>query len=379
MIPFNKPPFIGEEIKHIKEAILNNQKLCGDGPFTKRCHEWFESKFDTQKALLTTSCTHALEMAAILLDIQPGDEVICPSYTFVSTVNAFVLRGAKVIFVDIRPDTMNIDETLIEAAITNKTKAIVPVHYAGVACEMDTILEIAARNNLFVIEDAAQGVMSTYKGKPLGTIGDIGCYSFHETKNYSMGEGGAILINNEKFKERSEIIREKGTNRSKFIRGQVDKYTWVDIGSSYLPSELNAAYLYAQLEESHMINNDRLRSWETYFHGLKELEEIGLIDLPVIPNGCAHNAHMFYIKCADLEQRSLLIDYLKDKNIQTAFHYIPLHTADAGIKYSEFVGEDRFTTKESERLLRLPMYYGISEDEIMCIVKNIKNYFGINS
>jgi dTDP-4-amino-4,6-dideoxygalactose transaminase len=361
MIPFNKPPVIGKEIKYLQEAILNNSKLSGDGPFTKSCNQWFEQQFETPKTLLTTSCTHALEMAALLIDIQPGDEVIAPSYTFVSTVNAFVLRGAKIIFVDVRPDTMNIDEKLIEAAITEKTKAIVPVHYAGVACEMDTIMDIARRHNLYVIEDAAQGVMSTYKGKALGTIGDLGCFSFHETKNYSMGEGGALLIQNEKFKERAEIIREKGTNRSKFIRGQVDKYTWVDVGSSYLPSELNAAYLLPQLEEAEKINNARLKNWKIYYQGLKEIADEKFIELPVIPEKCEHNAHMFYVKCRNLEERSMLIDFLKNHEVQTAFHYIPLHTSDAGLKYSKFHGQDRFTTMESERLVRLPMYYGLKE------------------
>jgi dTDP-4-amino-4,6-dideoxygalactose transaminase len=375
MIHFNKIPFTGKEIQYIQQAVESHQKLSGDGPFTKRCHDWFKANFHTPKALLTTSCTHALEMAAILIDIQPGDEVIVPSYTFVSTVNAFVLRGAKVVFVDIRPDTMNIDETLIEAAITDKTKAIVPVHYAGIACEMDTIMDIAKRYNLYVIEDAAQGVMSTYKGKALGTIGDLGCFSFHETKNYSMGEGGALLIQNDKFKERAEIIREKGTNRSKFIRGQVDKYTWVDIGSSYLPSELNAAYLFAQLEEAHKINNNRLKNWELYYEKLKKLSDVGLIELPVIPKGCQHNAHMFYIKCYDIEERSNLIEYLKQHDIQTAFHYIPLHSADAGLKYGEFHGEDRYTTTDSERLLRLPMYYDLKNSEVIQICELINEFY----
>lgn len=375
MINFNTPPYVGKEQDYIKQAIESNQKISGDGPFTKRCHEWFEENFNTKKALLTTSCTHALEMAAILINIQPGDEVIAPSYTFVSTVNAFVLRGAKIIFVDVRPDTMNIDETLIEAAITKDTKAIVPVHYAGVACEMDTIMEIAKRNNLYVIEDAAQGVMSTYNGKALGTIGDLGCFSFHETKNYSMGEGGALLIQNEKFLERAEIIREKGTNRSRFIRGQVDKYTWVDIGSSYLPSELNAAYLLAQLEEAHKINDDRLNSWDIYNNSLKHLEEKGYIELPYIPVDCEHNAHMFYIKCRDIEERSRLIEFLKEHDVLTVFHYIPLHTANAGLKYGEFVGEDRFTTSESERLLRLPIYYGLKEKETKNVCDLINEFY----
>ena len=375
MIDFNVPPFVGKEQEYIKEAIVNNKKLCGDGPFTKKCNTWFEERFNTPKALLTTSCTHALEMAAILADIKPGDEVIAPSFTFVSTVNAFVLRGAKIVFVDIRPDTMNIDENLIEAAITDKTKAIVPVHYAGVSCEMDKIIEIAKKYNLYVIEDAAQGVMSKYKGQSLGTIGDFGAYSFHETKNYTMGEGGAILIQKKDHIERAEIIREKGTNRSKFFRGQVDKYSWVDLGSSYLPSELNAAYLYAQLEEAEMINNNRLKTWNLYYKGLKELEERGLIELPVIPSNCEHNAHMFYIKCKNLEERTQLIKHLKDNDILSVFHYIPLHSAEAGIRYGRFHGKDEFTTRESERLLRLPLYYELEEEKTRYIVEKIINYY----
>lgn len=375
MIPFNKPPVTNKEMDHILEVISSNQRLSGDGPYTNRCHEWFESNLKTPKALLTTSCTHALEMAALLINIQPGDEVIAPSYTFVSTVNAFVLRGARIVFVDIRPDTMNIDETLIEEAITDKTKAIVLVHYAGVACEMDTVMEIAKHYNLYVIEDAAQGMMSTYKGKALGTIGDIGCFSFHETKNYSMGEGGALLIQNDKYKKRAEIIREKGTNRSEFFRGQVDKYTWVDIGSSYLPSELNAAYLFAQLEEAYTINNDRLKSWNLYYNALKDLADQGYIDLPFVSDDCEHNGHMFYIKCRDLAERSNLIDYLKQYNITTMFHYIPLHSANAGLKYGVFRGKDRFTTVESERLLRLPLYYKLEEENILFITNLVKDYY----
>lgn len=377
MISFNIPPFVGKEQEYIRQAIEENKKLCGDGPFTKKCNEWLMDKTGTEKALLTTSCTHALEMAAILCGIKEGDEVIAPSYTFVSTVNAFVLRGAKIVFVDIRPDTMNIDESLIEAAITEKTKAIIPVHYAGVACEMDKIMEIANKYNLYVIEDAAQGVMSTYKGKALGTIGNLGAYSFHETKNYSMGEGGALLIDNKELAERAEIIREKGTDRSKFFRGQVDKYSWVDIGSSFLPSELNAAYLYAQLEEAEKINNDRLASWERYYNGLSELKDKGLIELPVIPKECSHNAHMFYIKLKDLNERTKLINYLKDNGIASVFHYIPLHSSKAGIEFGRFHGEDRYTTIESERILRLPLYYGLKDTEVEKVVSSIKKYFNI--
>lgn len=375
MILFNVPAYVGKEELYINEAIKRNHKLCGDGPFTKNCNTWIECNFNTPKALLTTSCTHALEMSAILADIQPGDEVIAPSYTFVSTVNAFVLRGATVVFVDIRPDTMNIDENLIEAAITEKTKVIIPVHYAGVACEMDAIMEIAQKHKLLVIEDAAQGVISTYKGKALGTIGDIGCFSFHETKNYTMGEGGAILIGNEKFIERAEIIREKGTDRSKFIRGQVDKYSWVDIGSSYLPSELNAAYLTAQLEAADQINEDRLRTWNLYFDGLKDLEDKGFIKLPFIPQGCKHNAHMFYIKCKDINERTDLVKYLKEQEIAAVFHYIPLHSSEAGMKYSRFSGEDKYTTGESEKLLRLPLYFDMQISDAKYVIEKVKEYY----
>ncbi|MCZ0702999.1 dTDP-4-amino-4,6-dideoxygalactose transaminase [Natronobacillus azotifigens] len=375
MINFNKPPFIGKEQKYIREVIEDRQKICGDGHFTMKCNSWFEKNFSIPKVLLTTSCTHALEMAAILANIQPGDEVIAPSFTFVSTVNAFVLRGAKIIFVDIRPDTMNIDENLIEQAITCKTKAIVPVHYAGVSCEMNRILEIAKKYNLVVIEDAAQGVMSKYNGKALGAIGDLGTYSFHETKNYTMGEGGALLIQNKNLIERAEIIREKGTNRSKFFRGQIDKYSWVDIGSSYLPSELNAAYLYAQLEEAEMINTNRLKTWNLYYRELKELEDKGLIELPVIPSNCQHNAHMFYIKCSTFEERQALIKYLKRKQITASFHYIPLHSSEAGKKYGEFYGEDKYTTTESERILRLPLYYKISEEDMSEVTNSIKHFY----
>lgn len=361
MIQFNVPPYTGKEMEYIREAI-ESRKICGDGDFTKKCNQWIESQTGTSKALLTTSCTHATEMAAILCDIHPGDEVIMPSYTFVSTADAFVLRGAKEIFVDIRSDTLNIDEKLIENAITDKTKAIVPVHYAGVSCEMDTIMQIAKKYQLKVIEDAAQGVMSYYKGQALGTIGDYGCFSFHETKNLSMGEGGALLIKDADMIERAEIVREKGTNRSKFFRGQIDKYTWMDVGSSYLPSELNAAYLWAQLEVATDIYNDRMSSWNLYYEGLKPLQEKGYIDLPIIPDGCIHNAHMFYIKTKDLEERTRLINFLRTKGVNAVFHYIPLHRAPAGIKYGEFRGEDVYTTKESERLVRLPMYYGLGKN-----------------
>lgn len=364
MIPFNKPPVTGNEEQYILES-LKNAKLSGDGPFTQKCHKWFEDKLNCKKALLTTSCTHALEMAAILIDIQPGDEVIMPSYTFVSTANAFVLRGAKIVFVDIRPDTMNIDETLIEIAITKKTKAIVPVHYAGVGCEMDVIMDIANRHDLFVIEDAAQGMMSTYKDKPLGTIGHLGTFSFHETKNYtSGGEGGLLIINDDKFIQRAEIIREKGTNRSLFFRGMVDKYSWVDLGSSYLPSELNAAYLWGQLENADLINENRLNTWNIYFNELKTLEQRSLIELPTIPDYCNHNAHMFYIKVKNIDERTKLIEFLKKNEILSVFHYIPLHGAPAGLKFGIFNGEDKFTTKDSERLLRLPLWFGINPNII---------------
>ncbi|WP_238858723.1 dTDP-4-amino-4,6-dideoxygalactose transaminase [Clostridium sp. YIM B02569] len=374
MISFNRPLFIGKEMEYIKKAISNN-KICGDGEFTRKCNAWIEGRTKTKKALLTTSCTHALEMAAILADIKDGDEVIMPAFTFVSTADAFVMRGAKIIFVDIRPDTMNIDENLIESAITSKTKIIVPVHYAGVSCEMERILQIAEKYNLLVVEDAAQGVMSTYKGQALGTIGDFGCYSFHETKNYSSGEGGAILIKDEKNLERAEIIREKGTNRSKFWRGQIDKYTWVDFGSSYLPSELNAAYLYAQLEKAEEINNHRLKLWNLYNELLTPLKEDGKIELPIIPKECEHNAHMFYIKTDDIEERSKLIVFLKEHGIESVFHYIPLHTSPAGLNFGRFHGEDVYTTSESERLLRLPMYHSLTEDEVNYVAEKVKLFY----
>lgn len=372
VINFNIPPFLGTEMEYINKAI-KNQKICGDGEYTKKCSNWMEEKFHATKALLTTSCTHALEMAAILSNIHEGDEVIMPSYTFVSTADAFVMRGAKIIFVDIRPETMNINEDLIEAAITEKTKVIVPVHYAGVSCDMDKINAIAKKYHLIVVEDAAQGVMSKYKGQYLGTLSDYGCYSFHETKNYSMGEGGAILIKNHDDIEKAEIIREKGTNRSKFFRGQIDKYTWIDFGSSYLPSDMNAAYLYAQLSDADKIFNDRMDSWNYYYEHLAELKDY--IDLPYIPKECEHNAHMFYIKAKNLEERTELISYLKEKRIGTVFHYIPLHSSPAGKKFGVFHGKDVYTTKESERLIRLPMYYGLSYEDQAVVVREIKQFY----
>jgi len=374
MINFNVPPYVNTAMDYIRECVTN-QKICGDGAYTRKCNEWIEEKTKTAKCLLTTSCTHATELAALLADIQPGDEVIMPSYTFVSTADAFVLRGAVPVFVDIRPDTMNIDEKLIEAAVTDKTKAIVPVHYAGVSCEMDAIMKIAKKYNLVVIEDAAQGIMSSYKGKALGTIGDFGCFSFHETKNYSMGEGGALLIRDEKHVEDAEIIREKGTNRSKFFRGQIDKYTWVNFGSSYLPSDMNAAYLYSQLEIADEINEARLECWNRYWEKLSPLAEAGKIELPTIPEGCVHNAHMFYIKAKDVDERTELIKYLKENDILSVFHYVPLHTAPAGLKFGRFHGEDKYTTRESERLMRLPMYYGLSLEQVDYICNKVKEFY----
>ncbi|MBQ8084673.1 MAG: dTDP-4-amino-4,6-dideoxygalactose transaminase [Lachnospiraceae bacterium] len=374
MIPFNKPPYVGMEEQYISKAIRNG-KICGDGEFNNKCQQWLENYTEAKKVLLTTSCTSALEMCALICGISPGDEVIMPSYTFVSTANAFVIHGATCVFVDIRPDTMNINEQLIEDAITERTKAIVPVHYAGVGCDMDVINNIARRHNLYVIEDAAQGMCATYKGKSLGTLGDFGAYSFHETKNYSMGEGGAIFLNNKKYLEMAEIVREKGTNRNQFFRGQVDKYTWVDKGSSFLPSEINAAYLWAQLEVAEEIKKDRMKSWNMYYSGLKELEDKGYVSLPYIPDECEHNAHMFYIKVKDLEERTNLLKYLKDNGILAVFHYVPLHSSVAGRKYGRFSGDDKYTTKESDRLLRLPMYYGLTEEEIIYIIEVINKYF----
>lgn len=373
MIPFNIPLVTGNEHKYIQE-VLNNRKMCGDGPFTKKCDSWLEEHTKTKKSLLTTSCTHALEMSALLVDIQPGDEVIMPSFTFVSTANPFVLRNAKIIFVDIRPDTLNIDETKIETAITDKTKAIVPVHYAGISCEMDKIMELAKKYNLFVIEDAAQGMMSAYKNRELGSIGHIGCFSFHETKNYQCGEGGAILINDESLIEKAEIIREKGTNRSKFLRGQIDKYTWVDVGSSYLPSELNAAFLYAQFEMAEEVNNKRLNLWNKYYTLLSPLKEQGKLQLPGLSDFCRHNGHIFYIKLKDIKQRQNLINFLKENRIQSVFHYIPLHSTIIGKKVGIFHGEDKYTTSESEKLLRLPMYYDLKEEQVGYICNKITEF-----
>lgn len=375
MISFNIPPYTGKEIEYISQAI-ELKKICGDGFFTQRCNEWMEKKFNAKKVLLTTSGTAALEIAALLCNLNPGDEVIMPSYTFCSTADAFVKLGVKIIFVDIRPDTMNINECLIESAITTKTKVICAVHYAGISCEMDTIMDIAHRHNLKVVEDAAQGVMSFYKGKALGTIGDYGCYSFHETKNYSMGEGGAIVINtsNEDI-ERAEIIREKGTNRSKFWRGQIDKYTWVDYGSSYLPSELNAAYLWAQLEVAESINDARLNVWNKYYKAFKTLADTKKIEIPFVPSDCVHNAHMFYIKCKDLEERTSFINYMKQKKVGCVFHYIPLHSAPAGLKFGHFYGKDNFTTKESDRLVRLPLWYGMRDEDVNTVIKEVITFF----
>ena len=376
MIPFNVPPCTGNEMKYIAETIASH-KICGDGAFTRRCNEWMEKRFHAHKVLLTTSGTTALDMASLLCDLKPGDEVILPSFTFSSSATAFAIYGARLVFVDVRPDTMNIDETKIEAAITDKTRVILAMHYAGVACEMDTIMDIARRHNLLVVEDAAQGVMSTYKGKALGTIGDFGCYSFHETKNYSMGEGGAVLVNNPAYVERAEILREKGTNRSKFYRGQVDKYTWVDIGDSFLPSELNAAYLWAQLEMADEINNDRLSSWHRYWDAFQDLAAAGRLTLPTIPTDCVHNAHMFYIKCKDLAERTELISFLKERDILAVFHYVPLHSAPAGLRFGRFHGEDRYTTAESDRLVRLPLYYKLTTEDQDRVIKAVRDFYGV--
>lgn len=375
MIHFNVPPFVGTELDYMRKAV-ENHKICGDGPFTKKCDEWMEQKFNAYKVMLTTSGSTALDMAALLCGLKPGDEVILPSFTFSSTANSFVLAGATLVFVDIRPDTMNIDEKKIEAAITDKTKVICAMHYAGVACEMDTIMDIARRHGLLVVEDAAQGVMAQYKGRYLGTIGDFGCYSFHETKNYSMGEGGAIVINNPAYIEKAEILREKGTNRAQFFRGQVAKYNWVDFGDSYLQSDLNAAYLWAQLEEAEEINENRLATWHTYYEAFKPLAENGVVELPTIPDGCVHNAHMFYLKCKDLETRQAYITFMKQNDILCVFHYVPLHSAPAGLKFGRFVGEDEHTTSDSDRLVRLPMYYNIAKEDLEKVINKTLEFFG---
>lgn len=375
MIDFSRPVYVKESMSYIQQAVEQNH-LCGDGSFTRKCTEWMEEHTGTERAMFTTSCTHAMELMALLMEIEPGDEVIMPSYTFASTADAFVLRGAKIVFADIRPDTMNIDENLIEQAITPRTKAIIVMHYAGVACEMDKIMEIARRHNLFVAEDAAQGMMASYKGKALGTIGDFGTYSFHETKNYTMGEGGVCLIQNREYIERAEIIREKGTDRSKFWRGEIDKYTWVDMGSSYLPSELNMAYLWGQLEIAEEINRERLSAWNRYYDGLSALAKQGMVTLPFVPEDCEHNAHMFYFKVRDEAERIKLIDFLKQRGVWAVFHYIPLHSTLAGKKFGRFSGEDRYTTKESLRLLRLPMYYGLKEEEIEYVIRAVYEFWG---
>ncbi len=374
MISFNVPPFTGKELEYVKQAV-DNHKICGDGPFSKKCHAWLEERFHSQKVLLTTSGTTALEMATLLSNLKKGDEVILPSFTFSSTATSVVLTGATPVFSDIRPDTMNLDEKRIEDAITPRTRAIMAVHYAGVACEMDTILDIADRHGLMVIEDAAQGVMSTYKGKALGTIGNFGCFSFHETKNYSMGEGGALLIRDPKDNEKAEILREKGTNRSVFLRGQVDKYTWVDYGSSYLPSDMNAAYLWAQLEMADAINENRLRTWNRYHESFRDLAEAGRLELPVIPAECVHNAHMYYVKLKDLEERTAFISFLKSRGILSVFHYVPLHSAPAGERFGRFHGEDRYTTSESNRLVRLPLYYNMAEKDTTAVIEAVHDFF----
>lgn len=375
MIPFNSPPVVGTELDAIRTA-LGSGKLCGDGDFTRRCQRWLEQQSGSSKVLLTSSCTASLEMAAILLDIQPGDEVIMPSYTFVSTANAFVLRGATIVFIDVHPETMNLDERLVEAAITAKTRVIVAVHYAGVACEMASIMALAEQYHLYVVEDAAQGVMSFYKGRPLGSIGHIGCFSFHETKNYTAGgEGGATLINDNTLIERAEIVREKGTNRSQFFRGEVDKYTWRDIGSSYLMSDLQAAYLWAQLNAAEQINQRRLCLWQRYYNALQPIAVSGRLELPVLPVGCQHNAHMFYLKLSDRDKRDELINTMKKNTILAVFHYIPLHSSPAGKRFGRFVGNDRFTTAESERLLRLPLFYNLSDEQQDRVIGVLLDFF----
>ncbi len=374
MIPFNVPPYIGQEDGYVLEAI-HNHKICGDGAFTKRCHAALESMTGTPKALLTTSGTSALELAAILSEVGAGDEVIMPSFTFSSTANAFVLRGATIVFVDVEPETMNMDVRYMREAITERTKVIVPVHYAGVCCDMDTIEEVARERNLFVVEDAAQAVDSTWKGRAAGTMSDVGCYSFHETKNFSMGEGGAALINNAGLIERAEVLREKGTDRSRFFRGQVDKYTWVDLGSSILPSELNAAYLLPQLENHQMVTQNRMARWLQYHEQFAELKAAGIIETPYIPDDCTHNAHMYYIKCKDIAERTALTDFLRQRGVLAVFHYIPLHSALAGSRFSRFHGEDRYTTRESERLLRLPLYYGLTPEDCQTVIDTVRAFY----
>lgn len=375
MIPFNKPPYVGTEMEYVRQAAEQNRKICGDGPFTKKASAWLEERTGSQKVLLTTSGTTALEMAALLCGIQPGDEVILPSYTFSTTATAFVAAGARLVFVDVRPDTMNIDEAKIEAAVTERTRAIAVVHYAGVACEMDAIMAIAEKHGLLVVEDAAQGVLSSYKGRPLGTIGDFGCFSFHETKNYSMGEGGALLIRDARYNSPAEIIREKGTNRSNFLRGEVDKYTWISYGSSCLPSDLCAAYLWGQLLEADRIYDGRMAAWEAYRRALAPLQDAGRIELPVIPEGCIHNAHMFYVKCASLEERDALIAHLKGDGIHAVFHYVPLHSSPAGMRYGRFCGKDVHTTEGSDRLVRLPLFFGITDDEVAAVAASVIGFY----
>ncbi len=374
-VPFNIPPYIGFEQEYIQQ-VIQSRKICGDGCMTKACDRKIEEMTGVKKSLLTTSGSTALDMAAILSGIGPEDEVIMPSFTFTSTANAFALRGATIVFVDIRPDTMNLDESKIERAITKRTKVLAPMHYAGVSCEMDTIMALAERYRLLVVEDAAQGVMSAYKGQALGSIGEMGCFSFHETKNYSMGEGGALLLRDDAFVERAEIVREKGTDRSRFLRGQVDKYTWTDIGSSFLPSEMNAAYLLAQLEHAQMIYDDRMRSWEQYHAAFEELERRGRVERPVVPKECRHNAHMYYLKAKDMQERTELIHYLSETaNVGAVFHYIPLHSAPAGLKFGRFDGEDVYTTRESERLLRLPMFYGLTAAQVDRVVNSVYDFY----
>ncbi len=374
LINFNIPPVVGTEIKYIEDAIASH-KICGDGKYTKKCNQWFESKFNAQKVMLTTSGSTALDMALLLCDLHEGDEVILPSYTFSSTANAAVLCGAKLVFVDVRPDTMNMDENLVEAAITERTKVIIVMHYAGVACNMDKIIKIARAHGIIVVEDAAQGVMSKYNNRYLGTIGDFGCYSFHETKNFSMGEGGALVINRPEYIEKAEILREKGTNRARYFRGEVDKYTWVEFGGSYLPSELNAAYLWAQLEIAGEITDKRLKIWDKYKNRLMRLKQNYGVEFQYIPENCEHNGHMFYIKMKNLEERTEFINYMKDNHVLTVFHYLPLHSAPAGRKYGSFFGEDKYTTMESERLVRLPLYYSLSQEDQEYVIERILSFY----